>query len=49
MFTLGEIRILIGALETLELEYGERPERTALLDRLYEGRDRLAAEIEAAR
>lgn len=49
MFTLAEIRLLIEGLGTLIAEYGERPDRTELLDRLTAERDRRLAEIEAAR
>lgn len=49
MFTLAEIRLLIEALETLMLEYGETPERVALLERLKAERESRRAEIEAYR
>lgn len=49
MFTLAEIRLLIEGLETLELEYGSRPELAALIERLKEDRASLVAEVEAAR
>ena len=46
MFTLAEIRLLIEALETMSWEYGERPEREALIERLRAERERRIAEIE---
>ena len=46
MLTISELKILISALGDLDVEYGERPERSALLAKLREARDRLIAEAE---
>jgi hypothetical protein len=49
MFTLAEIRLLIEAVDTLTIEYGDTPERIALLAHLRDERDRHIAEIESER
>ena len=46
MFTLAEIELMITALETLMLEYGERAEGVELRERLRAERARRVAEIE---
>lgn len=49
MFTLKEIRLLLEAVETLVMEYGETPERRDMVERLRAERDRRVAEIDAGR
>jgi hypothetical protein len=49
MFTLAELELLIEGLGTLISEYGDRPERVALLERLVAERARRREEIEALR
>lgn len=49
LVTLAEVKILIEAVGALEMEHGERPERSALLAKLEEYRAALRAEIESAR
>lgn len=45
MFTIEELEILIDAVGTLIAEYGERPERVALHERLRAEREARRAEI----
>ena len=45
MFTLAELDILMEAVGTLIAEYGERPERLRLQDKLRELRDERRAEL----
>lgn len=49
MFTLAELKLLIEAVGTLTMEYGERPERVAMEEKLRAMRDARIAEIEEAR
>jgi hypothetical protein len=44
MLTISELTMCIEALASLEMEFGERHERTALIKRLSEARERLRAE-----
>jgi hypothetical protein len=49
MFTLAEIELLIEGLGTLIAEYGDRTERTELLERLRWERIRRREEIDSMR
>jgi hypothetical protein len=49
MYTFSELSVLIEAVGTLIDEYGESPDRVALLERLRADRDRLRADIERCR
>jgi hypothetical protein len=44
MFTIAELSMMIEALEALEMEYREIPERRALIERLRAAREALRAE-----
>lgn len=44
MFTIADLDLLIEAVGTLIAEYGERPERVEMLERLRSDRERLRVE-----